>query len=53
MLFELLKSNTQPCVAYKMLDYWVDIGRKEDLIRANHDLNVGFSSEDEGGGEIE
>lgn len=39
-LFQTLISNTQSCAMFRLLDYWVDIGRKEDLARASEDISL-------------
>lgn len=37
-LFELLVDTSKKAVVYQLDDYWVDIGRVDDLKRANKDL---------------
>ncbi|XGC82259.1 nucleotidyltransferase family protein [Bdellovibrio bacteriovorus] len=39
-LFEKLISKKLPCAMFRLLDYWVDIGRKEDLLRASEDISL-------------
>ena len=40
MLFERIISTGLYCSAYRLNDYWVDIGREEDLAQANCDVSV-------------
>lgn len=39
-LFQSLIAQKSPCAMFRLLDYWVDIGRKEDLLKANDDINI-------------
>ena len=36
-LFERLQAQSKPTVAYPMHEPWLDVGRPDDLIRANHE----------------
>lgn len=38
-LFQTLLDKGISTAAYRLMDYWVDIGRKEDLAKANSDVN--------------
>ena len=42
-LFEMLVKDNMPTKVYPVQDYWLDIGRKEDLAQANIDMK-GFGS---------
>lgn len=39
-LFESFIEKKHSCAMYRINDYWVDIGRKEDLAKANEDINI-------------
>lgn len=39
-LFKTLISENNTCSCYNLNDYWIDIGRKEELIRANKDMDI-------------
>ncbi|HFF8524477.1 TPA: nucleotidyltransferase family protein [Providencia rettgeri] len=41
-LFEALIKSGKICSCYKLDDYWIDIGRKEELIKANEDMTLNF-----------
>lgn len=40
-LFMQMSKMNMPAKIYEMNDYWVDIGKKEDLIKANSDISLG------------
>ncbi|UTZ36296.1 NTP transferase domain-containing protein [Vibrio campbellii] len=41
-LFKKLIENKLTCSSYKVNDYWIDIGRKEELEKANEDIMFKF-----------
>ncbi|PLY08706.1 MAG: nucleotidyl transferase [Arcobacter sp.] len=34
-LFQILNKNQKKCITYEIEDYWIDIGKKEDYLKAN------------------
>lgn len=37
-LFQLLLNNSKSVIAFPLREYWIDIGRSEDFVKANHDF---------------
>ncbi|RSD27913.1 nucleotidyltransferase family protein [Vibrio pectenicida] len=41
-LFKKMASNGDDCHCFQIRGYWIDIGRKEELVKANSDLRKGL-----------
>ncbi|MEZ8103067.1 nucleotidyltransferase family protein [Vibrio bivalvicida] len=41
-LFKTMASNGDDCHCFQIKGYWIDIGRKEELVKANSDLRKGL-----------
>ena len=43
-LFNALLQHKKTVVAFPLQEYWIDIGRSEDFVRANHDFVQNFNN---------
>lgn len=41
-LFNMLKASNKKTTAFPILEYWLDIGKKDDFEKANHDFTKGL-----------
>ena len=44
-LFHLLLKNNKTVIAFPLREYWIDIGRSEDLEKANHEFVENFENQ--------